>query len=443
MPQFLMPLRQFVPQPLIALVTCFVGATAILMTSGFGTGIRQGLGHHGLLIVILLIPVVAAQQFPIHIRLNTKVQMTTIPMFLIAAFLEPSLAALVGGGAMLAGELTVRKQKGNYPSDIATDVGRWSLAVLFGSAVIHGLSGQAGMIGSLALGGCTMWLWDMLSSPATLSPMSGEWPLSVVRACVREGGAAEGAQYVLGVAAAVIGHYNLWAISLLILPAAFVQIATKRSKELNEGTQHMLERLADTVDLRDLYTGGHSRRVTQLVDGILNALEKSGPEVPLIVTAARLHDIGKISVPDAILNKEGKLSDEEWAIMASHPEVGADFLGKHPGFRRGVEIVRHHHEAWNGSGYPHKLKGTDIPFGARVIAVADSFDAMTSDRPYRKGMTVTKAVSILREGRGVQWDPEIVDAFVRSIGDRLEMEGQTGLLLVHSDGRPVSQAATA
>ena len=103
--------------------------------------------------------------------------------------------------------------------------------------------------------------------------------------------------------------------------------------------------------------------------------------------------------------------------MTSHSEVGAAFLDRHPGFRRGVDIVRHHHEAWDGSGYPHKLRETSIPFGARVIAVADSFDAMTSDRPYRKGMNHSEAVNILRKGRGTQWDPHIVDAFLCSIED--------------------------
>jgi putative two-component system response regulator len=191
--------------------------------------------------------------------------------------------------------------------------------------------------------------------------------------------------------------------------------------------------MADTVDLRDPYTGGHSRRVTEFVESILKEMGKQGPEVELITTAARLHDIGKIAVPDTILNKPGKLTDEEWAIMASHPEVGADFLGKHPGFKRGVEIVRHHHEAWDGTGYPHKLKATEIPLGARIIAVADSYDAMTSDRPYRKGMNTDEAVRILREGRGTQWDAQIVDAFVRSIASELQPQAPV-LRLVRSDG---------
>jgi HD-GYP domain-containing protein (c-di-GMP phosphodiesterase class II) len=108
--------------------------------------------------------------------------------------------------------------------------------------------------------------------------------------------------------------------------------------------------------------------------------------------------------------------------MEAHPVRGADLLKRHADFARGVAIVRHHHEAWDGKGYPDGLKGTEIPFGARVIAVADSFDAMTSDRPYRKGMTVQKAADILHQGRGGQWDASIVDAFLRTISGQLDLQ---------------------
>jgi HD-GYP domain-containing protein (c-di-GMP phosphodiesterase class II) len=179
-----------------------------------------------------------------------------------------------------------------------------------------------------------MWSCDMLSSPASLCPISGEPPIHAIVGTVKEAGPAEAAQYVIGISGAIISQHEPLAMLLLILPLAYIQIATKRSKEMHEGTQRMLESMADTVDLRDPYTGGHSRRVTGLAEGILQELNREGPEVRLIVTSARLHDIGKISVPDAVLHKPGKLTDEEWAVMAAHPEVGADFLARHPGFRR-------------------------------------------------------------------------------------------------------------
>jgi HD-GYP domain-containing protein (c-di-GMP phosphodiesterase class II) len=184
---------------------------------------------------------------------------------------------------------------------------------------------------------------------------------------------------------------------------------------MQDGTATLLENMADTVDLRDPHTGGHSRRVTEHVRRILQELGLHGPDVDLIIAAARVHDIGKIGIPDSILLKEGLLTDEEREIMNTHPAKGADLLRRHHDFSRGAEIVRHHHERWDGDGYPSRLRGTDTPFGSRVIAVADAFDAMTSDRPYRSGMSAQQASRILREGRALQWDEAAVDAFLRGI----------------------------
>jgi HD-GYP domain-containing protein (c-di-GMP phosphodiesterase class II) len=203
-----------------------------------------------------------------------------------------------------------------------------------------------------------------------------------------------------------------WSLVLWVLPLCIVHQSFKHAKEMHDGTSKLLESMADAVDLRDPYTGGHSRRVTEYSLCILREMNMTGPEVDLIRSAARVHDIGKIGIPDHILNKPGRLTDEEKTIMDSHPGRGADLLARYRDFVRGMDIVRHHHERWDGEGYSDRLKGLDIPFGARVVAVADSFDAMTSDRPYRPGMPIDKAAYILRDGRGQQWEPAIIDAFL-------------------------------
>ena len=152
----------------------------------------------------------------------------------------------------------------------------------------------------------------------------------------------------------------------------------------------------------------------------------AGPEATLIEIAARLHDIGKIGIPDSILMKPGRLSSDETALMQTHSQKGADLISKYKDFARGALIVKHHHERWDGHGYPARLKGPEIPFGARVIAVADSFDAMTSDRPYREALSQRHAIQTLLEGRGKQWDPNIVNALVDMIGDRLDERTEDG-----------------
>jgi putative nucleotidyltransferase with HDIG domain len=298
-------------------------------------------------------------------------------------------------------------------------VGRRVLVVLVGSLIAHG--GGTGAPSSIGLLGAALSLavLDALTLPLVLAPIAGEPPFQVLRATVRETALPDGVQYAVGLLGADAAVRDVWMLGLLVVPCVLVYAASKILSEMHDGTRQLLENMADAVDLRDPYTGGHSRRVTEYCAAILRELGLHGPEVDLIVTAARVHDIGKIGVPDAVLNKPGKLDPEERAIIEQHPVSGAELLKRYRDFARGVALVRHHHESWDGTGYPDRLKGAEIPFGARVIAVADSYDAMTSDRPYRKGMPISKAAAILREGRGRQWDPTIIDAFLRSIADHL------------------------
>jgi hypothetical protein len=361
----------------------------------------------------------AAYQFPVHLRTHTKVCMTGVPYYLLAVLLSPALAATAAGIGALAGELSVRTARGARPSDMATETGRRVLLILVGATVAH--LGVPGWSQALALVGTALILGggDILTFPLVLARLREPHPWRIIPLAAREGYGAEGVQYLLGLLGAYAAAQALWTLCLLVVPTVLIYQSCKNAKEMHEGTRHLLEQLADTVDLRDPYTGGHSRRVTDYCAGILRALDCTGPEAALILAAARVHDIGKIAIPDGILNKPGPFTAEERAIMETHSERGADFLERYADFARGVEIVRHHHESWDGTGYPHRLAGTAIPFGARVIAVADSFDAMTSDRPYRRGMPAQQAAAILRDGRAQQWDARVVDAFLRSIAAEL------------------------
>jgi HD-GYP domain-containing protein (c-di-GMP phosphodiesterase class II) len=353
---------------------------------------------------------------PLHLRHQTKVYLATLPLYLMAVLAPPPVAALAAAMGVLSAQINMRPRTGNYPSDMAAAVGRWSLIVLGASTLAH-LPGAAGWPLALRLGSAAalMYALDVLTVAFELSPMSGEPPRKIVIAVVRTGGLYEWAQYLVAILAGAAALYQTWTLALLVVPIYLIYTAFKNAKEVNEGTFRLLESLADTVDLRDPYTGGHSRRVADWSAAILREVNLHGAEADIIRTAARIHDIGKIGVPDNILNKPGRLTAEEKAIMDSHPVRGAELLARFSEFANGQAIVRHHHERWDGGGYPDGLRSWDIPFGARVIAVADSYDAMTSDRPYRPAMTTEKACSILRAGRDEQWDPAIVDAFLRCI----------------------------
>ena len=379
--------------------------------------------QHLVIALYLVIAIVVSYYFPINGRLHTKIQMTTIALYLSAILLPASLAATVVGIGVLIAEIMVRSARKNRVSDVTLQTARNILMIQFVAIVAH-LPAGTGSIHPLFLVGLALLLFacDLLTFSLQLFLFFGDHPGGIIVASVREVGLAEGTQYLLGVLGALAIMQNPLALLLLTVPAAIFYIACKSVKETHDDTRRLLVTMADAVDLRDPYTGGHSRRVTAYSEQLLQELGLHGPEVDLIISAARVHDIGKIGIPDSVLNKPGPLTPEERAIMESHAERGADLLTSYPDFSRGTAIVRHHHESWDGTGYPDGLKGTNIPFGARVIAIADGFDAMTSDRPYRKGMSRENAAAILREGRGRQWEARLVDAFLRSIGQAAMFE---------------------
>ncbi len=218
---------------------------------------------------------------------------------------------------------------------------------------------------------------------------------------------------VVGLCAAQLGHSSPLLIPALAIPAVLVHRAVMGSVELRQNVRHALESLEELVELRDPYTAGHSRRVAQIARGIAIEMGLTAEEVDRVEAAGNLHDLGKLAIDPAILQKPGKLTENEWAEMKRHPVFGAEVLARFESYREGIDLIRGHHESWDGSGYPDGLRGADIPLGARILAVADAYDALTSDRPYRQGMGAERACEILREGAGKQWDTAIIEAFLR------------------------------
>lgn len=187
--------------------------------------------------------------------------------------------------------------------------------------------------------------------------------------------------------------------------------------ELNELYMSTVESLATAVDAKDQVTHGHIRRVQAFSIRLARALGITNDlELKAIEAAALLHDMGKLAIPDYILNKPGKLTPAEYEKMKLHAAAGAEILAAVRFPYPVVPIVRHHHEAWDGSGYPDGIRGPGIPVGARILSVIDCFDALTSDRPYRPAMTVDQAIEIIKEGQGTRYDPIVVDAFIKHHG---------------------------
>lgn len=171
--------------------------------------------------------------------------------------------------------------------------------------------------------------------------------------------------------------------------------------------------LAQAVEMRDAYTGNHTQRVTDYSLIIAEEMKISAEDARWVQIGTPLHDIGKIGIDDAILRKRSRLTSEEYEIMKSHTTKGASILMSIPELSAAIPIVRSHHEQWNGEGYPDGLAGTQIPLLARIVAVADAFDAMTSDRPYRAGLSLQRAFDEIRSKAGKQFDPDAAAAFIR------------------------------
>ncbi|WP_165864158.1 HD domain-containing phosphohydrolase [Capsulimonas corticalis] len=176
----------------------------------------------------------------------------------------------------------------------------------------------------------------------------------------------------------------------------------------------MLDALVTAVDNKDRYTRRHSEDVMVYSVMIARELGMDAAALRTIAVAALLHDLGKIGVPDKVLRKPGRLTEEEYDAVKQHPMMGAVIVASAPGFEETLDAVRHHHERWDGKGYPGGLAGEECPLIARLMAVADAFSAMTTDRPYRKGMPHEKALAILQDGAGSQWDPQCVAAFIQA-----------------------------
>lgn len=194
-----------------------------------------------------------------------------------------------------------------------------------------------------------------------------------------------------------------------------IEDANKHLTQVNKMYLSTIETLAMAIDAKDQITHGHIRRVQRLAVGLARSMGvNDDTQIKAIEAAALLHDMGKLAIPEFILNKPGRLTLNEFDVMKQHANIGADILGSINFPYPVVPIVRHHHESWDGSGYPDKLKGVAIPLGARILSVVDCFDALTSDRPYRPKLSTEDATAVLVQRRGTMYDPLIVDRFIET-----------------------------
>jgi putative nucleotidyltransferase with HDIG domain len=206
-----------------------------------------------------------------------------------------------------------------------------------------------------------------------------------------------------------------WAVLLFAVPLYTTRLAYQRFVEVREMFTETVRSLAEAVDKRDTFTSGHSHRVQKIAMDIGRVMKVGDEEMEALEWGGLLHDIGKIGVPDSVLLKQDRLTREERTIMNSHPALGAEIIAPVRRLAPELPIIRHHHEWFNGSGYPDRLVADEIPRLARILHVADAYEAMTAARPYRMTpLTPEQALAELRKFGGIQFDPQVVDAFVKT-----------------------------
>jgi HD-GYP domain-containing protein (c-di-GMP phosphodiesterase class II) len=199
-----------------------------------------------------------------------------------------------------------------------------------------------------------------------------------------------------------------------------------KSQQIEELYLNTIKALANAVEIKDEYTRGHSERVAKIALMFAKHLRIKDSEINVLYQASILHDIGKIGIPDAVLNKPGKLTEEEYGMIKEHPFLGYKIIMEIKGMERIATIIKYHHERWDGKGYPDGLKEENIPFLSRIIAIADSYDAMYSNRSYRKALNLEVIKEIFEKEKGKQWDPELVSKFLEII-DNIEDSDNSNL----------------
>jgi putative nucleotidyltransferase with HDIG domain len=394
------------------------------------------------LMLVLLVLGAAAANFPVMVVPRYKTDTgPAIDLAFVLLFSPATAVALVGLTRILGdGVLCFRRNpqtgtRRRSPIDLVFNTSQLMVAAACAAIIYHGViasaalgSGLAAQLVAAALAATALYVVSTSAVVIAAGRMLRRSAFDVWAEAAGIELKQTAAIYVAGYLLAVLSNGRPLLAVVMMGPIAALQLALNRSAQIREQTVAAVESMADVVDRRDPYTYQHSQDVAAYAVRTARQLHLADRDVEMIRLAARVHDLGKIAVPDSVLHKQGRLTNEEFELMKRHPQDGADILAKFPEYRSGRELVLAHHERIDGRGYPRGLSGSEIPLGARIIAVADAWDAMTSNRPYRSALDQDVALGELMRGRGTQWDSDVVDSFAATLpGAAAEPERNTGV----------------
>lgn len=369
----------------------------------------------------LALLIVLVEHFDVKISIGSKLFSLSIgaTIAIAAAFhFHPAAAALIVCVSHVIDSVIARRQL----IKSVTNIGIYTISTWIASAIFWRLVPDdtspldsvsnilAAIVASLAFVVFSTSMLALIVGPVIGMPFFELWGQNLRATAIETVGLP-----AIGGMVAVLAQKNAAAVLLVGFPLMAPQLAYRALNETKRSIRTTLEILIDTLEERDQSTANHSRQVSVYAARVLAEM----PDVPAQLTetiewASRVHDLGKVGVRDAVLFKAGKLDAREWTEMQSHAVTGADIIARLSQSERIAMIIRHHHERWDGKGYPDKLAGETIPLGSRIIAVADTYEAMTADRPYRRALPPEIAYKEVLANSGTQFDPAVVSAFARA-----------------------------
>ena len=398
-----------VPRAVVLYIVALVAGAIAIVSATF----------HGILIAelpdLLLFVVLSAlgERWSVALSPSTKMSLSFPVQYAAAILFGPAFAAGIAAAGVLATDgLWARKPL----TRVAFNAAQMAIAAAFCGLIYRWLGGAHPVDlarDALPLAcGALAYLVANDTLVATVLALSGSDFFDEWVGTFRDIGLPWVAMAPLGALIAYAYQDSRWALLYFPLLVLVIYNGFKLYVTLQHETDSALVALADSIDKRDKYTFQHSLRVARLVEEIATRMGLSARDRDMLVSAARVHDLGKIATDNRVLFKQSTLTEDERRLIKAHSAEGGELAGRFSMFSRGRQYIRHHHERWDGSGYPDGLAGEAIPLGARIIAVADAYDAMTSDRPYRKSLPHEVAIVEILRAAGKQFDPAVVEAFV-------------------------------
>ena len=397
---------------------------AVLWTAGLLTFLwtaawplaRGGIGDLNWQLAAFIVFATVAEMFPVQFEIGGY-EITVSTVFLVAAIMifspHQELAVLTGLVSALIANVIARKAWFKALTNLAVA----TMVVGVSSAVFNqiGTADIPHLVVATVVLLLVYFLLDTVPMTWLLSSLA-ERPFRVTYVGNYQGVFLEHFGIELfGVLFAVTWTVSPWLTPLFVFPVVILYQAYFQAERLRNESITALGAMADLIENRDVYTHNHTNAVSAYSRRLAERMRFDAEKVWHISVAGRLHDLGKVVIPDAILLKPGRLTDEEMTRMKEHCTVGYDVLARFSSLQPVARLIRSHHERFDGQGYPDRLAGKDLPVGAAIIAVVDAFDAMTTDRPYRKAMPVADALDILRQGLGKQWHPVVGATFIEMI----------------------------